>query len=65
MLDTYKSVIHKSRYARYLDEEKRRETFEETITRYINFMYKTAKNTKIFKEDLHNLYIELGATCEE
>lgn len=31
------SFIHKSRYARYLDEEGRRETWEETVSRYINF----------------------------
>lgn len=36
-LDEYMSFIHKSRYARYLDEEGRRETWEETVSRYINF----------------------------
>jgi ribonucleoside-diphosphate reductase alpha chain len=33
----YSSYIHKSRYARYLDSEKRRETWEETVQRYIKF----------------------------
>ena len=36
-LDQYSSFIHKSRYARYLDEEGRRETWEETVARYIDY----------------------------
>ena len=36
-MDAYQQYIHKSRYARYLPEEKRRETWEETVNRYINF----------------------------
>ena len=33
----YQTYIHKSRYARWLDDEGRRETWEETVDRYINF----------------------------
>lgn len=36
-MSVYSSYIHKSRYARYLPEEQRRETWEETVDRYINF----------------------------
>jgi ribonucleoside-diphosphate reductase alpha chain len=36
-MDAYQQYIHKSRYARYLPEEQRRETWEETVNRYINF----------------------------
>ena len=36
-MDQYQSFIHKSRYARYLDEEGRRESWEETVDRYISF----------------------------
>ncbi len=36
-MDQYQNYIHKSRYARYLDNEKRRETWKETVERYINF----------------------------
>jgi len=32
----YQSFIHKSRYARWLDEEGRRETWSETVERYMN-----------------------------
>jgi ribonucleoside-triphosphate reductase len=36
-LDAYQQYIHKSRYARYLPQEERRETWRETITRYIKY----------------------------
>ena len=36
-MDAYQQYIHKSRYARYLPEEQRRETWEETVNRYLNY----------------------------
>ena len=36
-MDAYQQYIHKSRYARYLPQEERRETWKETITRYIRY----------------------------
>jgi len=36
-MDQYQSFIHKSRYARWLEEEGRRETWEETCSRYVDF----------------------------
>jgi ribonucleoside-triphosphate reductase (thioredoxin) len=36
-MDQYQQYIHKSRYARYLDDEGRRETWDETVNRYIDF----------------------------
>ena len=36
-MDAYQEYIHKSRYARYLPSEERRETWKETITRYIKY----------------------------
>ncbi len=43
----YQSFIHKSRYARWLDEDGRRETWSETVERYmINLVLPTlVKNT--------------------
>ena len=38
-MDAYQQYIHKSRYARYLPEEQRRETWEETVNRYVNFWF--------------------------
>jgi len=37
-VNDYQQYIHKSRYARYLPEEQRRETWEETVERYVKFM---------------------------
>ena len=36
-MDSYSKYIALSRYARYLDDKGRRETWEETVDRYINF----------------------------
>ena len=36
-MDQYQSFIHKSRYARWLESEGRRETWEETCARYVDF----------------------------
>jgi len=36
-MDDYQRYIHTSRYARWLEKEKRRETWEETVKRYIDF----------------------------
>ena len=35
---SYQQYIHKSRYARFIEEEKRRESWTETVSRYINFI---------------------------
>ena len=36
-MDQYQQFIHKSRYARWLPEHNRRETWEETVYRYVQF----------------------------
>ena len=47
----YQSVIAMSRYARYLPEENRRETWEETVDRMVNYLSSKNKGlTKEFKE---------------
>lgn len=38
-LNPYQQYIHKSRYARWLEDEGRREDFTETVDRYLDFMY--------------------------
>ena len=58
-MDAYQQYIHKSRYARYLPDEQRRETWEETIDRYLNFWVEKGKLTLeeangMFK-DIHDL----------
>ena len=39
-MDSYQQYIHKSRYARYIPTETRRETWDETIDRYMGFWKK-------------------------
>jgi ribonucleoside-diphosphate reductase alpha chain len=58
-MDAYQEYIHKSRYARYLPEEQRRETWEETVNRYLDFWVEKEKLSKKEAKDLftsvHNL----------
>lgn len=59
-MDSYQSYIHKSRYARYLPEQKRRETWEETVDRYISFFdNKFPKQIKPVKEELRQAILSL------
>jgi ribonucleoside-diphosphate reductase alpha chain len=37
-MDSYQSYIHASRYARWLEDKERRETWDETVDRWWNFM---------------------------
>ena len=58
-MDAYQQYIHKSRYARYNPEEKRRETWEETVNRYVNYWVDRAslddfEVSEIFKS-IHDL----------
>ena len=39
-MDEYQNFIFTSRYARWLDDKNRRETWDETVTRYLDFMSK-------------------------
>jgi len=44
----YQTFIHLSRYSRWMDEENRRETWEETVTRLINyFKYHIENNLEV------------------
>lgn len=44
-MSPYQHFIHQTRYARWLETEKRRETWEETVDRYINFFKQERANT--------------------
>lgn len=45
----YQSFIHLSRYSRWLEEEGRRETWEETVDRYMNFFKEHLEKTLGYK----------------
>jgi ribonucleoside-diphosphate reductase alpha chain len=47
-VDNYRKYIHKSRYARYLPEEGRRENWEETVARYCDFFQSKAEEPNEF-----------------
>ncbi len=61
----YQQFIHKSRYARWLPEHNRRETWEETVRRYMNFMCDHLKNehgydvNELFAEELEEAILDL------
>ena len=57
---SYQKYIHTSRYARFIDDKGRRETWDETVTRYFDFMEKHLK-----KNHKYNLSKELRSDLED
>ena len=47
----YQEYIHTSRYSRWLDDENRRETWEETVGRYFNYMKSREQNKNVFDDN--------------
>ena len=54
----YQEYIHLSRYSRWLPEEKRRETWEETVSRYFKFFSEHLKENFSYEIPI-GTYIEL------
>jgi len=61
-MDQYQQFIAKSRYSRFLPEENRRESWAETVQRYVDFMQNHVKekyayhNPEIFNEIYNAIY---------
>ena len=55
----YSNIIHQSRYARYLPELNRRETWSETINRYNDFWVKRLDGYNLFEEEFRPALNEL------
>lgn len=55
-MTSYEQFIHKSRYARYLDDKQRRENYAETINRYLDFMWNniSAETSTVFNAELRS-----------
>ena len=53
-MDKYQQFIHKSRYARWIPEENRRETWSETVSRYVSFFEDRGQITKEESAQLYN-----------
>lgn len=47
----YQEVIHKTRYARWIEEEGRRENWDETVDRYVNYMFDAVKRYNNYEFD--------------
>ena len=56
-MDSYQQYIHKSRYARWIKEEGRRETWEETVQRYVDFWAERGQiDSKVSKKLYNAIY---------
>ena len=66
-MDQYQQFIHKSRYARWIPEEKRRETWEETVQRYVDFWVNRGqldkKTAKRLYNGIHSLKVMPSMRC--
>lgn len=56
----YQKFIHTSRYARWLEKEKRRETWSETVKRYFDFF-----ETQLKENQNYNVSSSLRKELEE
>jgi ribonucleoside-triphosphate reductase (thioredoxin) len=56
----YQSFIHVSRYARWINEENRRESWNETVTRYFDYL-----TERLNKENKYDLPIELRKELQD
>ena len=56
-MNDYSTYIAKSRYARYLDDKQRRETWEETVQRYCDFFAEKFSNFP--KQDVYDHIVSL------
>ena len=66
-MDQYQQFIHKSRYARWLPEEGRRETWAETVYRYVSFWRDreqiTIQEGQELYEAIYNLEVMPSMRC--
>ena len=68
-MDQYQQFIHKSRYARWLESEGRRETWAETVQRYIDFfvereqLVKDSAETQEIYNAIYNLEVMPSMRC--
>ena len=59
MLGVYESYIHKSRYARYISEEQRREDWPETVKRYCDYFKNRDQLTGKDYDEVYNAILNL------
>ena len=68
-MDQYQQFIHKSRYARWLPEQGRRETWKETVQRYVDFfiereqLVRDSQETQDIYNAIYNLEVMPSMRC--
>tara|TARA_R110000782_G_scaffold10272_3_gene32213 strand:- start:734 stop:2617 length:1884 start_codon:yes stop_codon:yes gene_type:complete len=66
-MDQYQQFIHKSRYARWIPEASRRETWAETVQRYVDFWAKRGQideaTSELLFNAIHNLEVMPSMRC--
>lgn len=58
-LSDYQTFIHQSRYARWLDDEYRRETWEETVGRFVKFLQDKVEG--LTAEEVGEIYYHISS----
>jgi ribonucleoside-diphosphate reductase alpha chain len=58
-MDSYQEYIHKSRYARYIPEEQRRENWDETARRYCDYFKDRGQLTGKDYDEVYNAILNL------
>ena len=56
----YQQIIHKSKYARYLPEKGRRESWEETVDRLVDYLHTKIDASSASPEDKVMMKESLG-----
>ena len=62
MMDSYQQYIAKSRYSRYLPELKRRENWDETVSRYVNYWKDKGKINSAESKELYEAILGMDVT---
>ena len=61
-MDLYQQYIHISRYSRWRDDLGRRETWEETVQRYVDFFDEKTDGNTLWASDIEWLQTQLPNT---
>ena len=58
-MNQYQSYIHKSRYAKFIPEQNRRENWDETVRRYVDYIFnRTQLDDQALKEDIYQAILK-------
>lgn len=62
-MNDYRTYIHRSRYARWQPEEGRRETWEETVGRYLSFWGDRGIDVAFLRDPIRNMEVMPSMRC--